>query len=133
MRIVVDTNRIIAALIKDSKNREILFDLNFEFFCPDYALEEISNHREEIIRKSKITDKEFEILLSLILERIKIVPKEEYSTYLEEASKLIDDIDDVPFIALCLAIKADGIWSEDVHFLKQDKIKIFNTKDLMFF
>ena len=38
MKIVIDTNRIIAALIKDGVSRKILFDKRFEFVTPDYSL-----------------------------------------------------------------------------------------------
>jgi len=33
MKIVIDSNRVIAALIKESTTREILFDKNFEFIA----------------------------------------------------------------------------------------------------
>jgi len=131
MKIIVDTNRIIAALIKDSTSRKILFNENFEFVSPDYVFTEIAKHEEEIIKKARITYQEFEILLSIILERIEIVPKEEYESYIEKALKLIKDIDDVSFIAAGLALKADGIWSDDPHFLEQDEIKIFTTKEMV--
>lgn len=41
MRVVIDTNRIIAALIKEGISRKIIFNRNFEFVAPDYAIEEI--------------------------------------------------------------------------------------------
>ncbi len=42
MRLVLDTNILIAALIKDSLTREILLFPGFEFLLPEYALEEIA-------------------------------------------------------------------------------------------
>ena len=131
MKIIVDTNRIIAALIKEGISREILLNDSFEFFTPDFTLSELNKYEKEIIKKAKITHEEFEILISLIFERIEIVPYEEYSSFLGESKKLISDVKDVPFIALCLALKAGGIWSNDAHFQEQNKIKIFETKDLM--
>lgn len=133
MKIVVDTNRIIAALIKDSISRRILFNTDFKFICPDYALVEIYKYEKEIRRKANISHSEFEILLSLIFENIDIIPKAEYENFLGEAKNLIDDMDDVPFIAVCLALKADGIWSDDSHFLKQNKIRIFKTEYILKF
>ena len=41
------------------------------------------------------------------------------------------DINDTPFIALSLAIKADGIWTEDKAIFKQSVIKVYSTKDLI--
>ena len=133
MKIVADTNRVIAALIKDSISRKILFNKNFEFISPDYTTTEIHKYEEEIIEKAKVNKEEFEILLSLIFEHIEIIPKEKYQDFLEEAEKIIKDIDDISFIAVSLAIKADGIWSDDPHFLWQDKVKIFKTEDMLRF
>lgn len=53
MRILVDTNRIIAALVKDGTSREILFDKEFEFVTPDYSISEINEHKEEL-KKNQI-------------------------------------------------------------------------------
>ena len=83
-----------------------------------------------ICKKAKITSNEFDILFNLIFEHITIIPKEEYEDFLDSAKRLIDDIDDVPFIALCLASKADGIWSDDDHFKTQEGITIFRTREL---
>lgn len=69
-----------------------------------------------IYKKAKINSNEFDILLTLLFEKITIIPKEEYERFFETAKKIIDDINDVPFIALCLASKAEGIWSYDAHF-----------------
>ncbi len=51
MKILIDTNRIIAALVKESTTRDILFDENFEFVTPDYTLTEIKEHKEELSKK----------------------------------------------------------------------------------
>ena len=40
-------------------------------------------------------------------------------------------MEDVSFIALALSIDNDGIWSEDKHFKKQDRVKVFTTEELM--
>ena len=73
MKILVDTNRIIAALVQESTTRDILFDENFEFVTPDYTRIEIEEHKEELRKKTKLTDKEFEILLTLIQSLLKEV------------------------------------------------------------
>ncbi len=133
MRILVDTNRIIAALIKGSTTRNILFDANFEFVTPDYTVTEIKEHQEEVINKTNLTNKEFEILLALIFERIKIIPYEEYKNFLEECKNEISDPDDIPHLAACLASRADGIWAHDPHFLEQRRVKVFTNIDMLDF
>ena len=130
MKLVIDTNSIISALIKNGISRRIILLPAIEFITPDHTLTEISKYKKIICKKAKITSNEFNILFNLIFEYITIIPKEEYKAYFVSARKLIDDIDDVPFIALCLASKADGIWSDDTHFKTQKNILIFRTKEL---
>jgi hypothetical protein len=48
MRLVLDTNILIAALIKDSITRRILLLPGLEFLLPAFALDEIATHRNKI-------------------------------------------------------------------------------------
>ena len=43
---------------------------------------------------------------------------------------MIKDIEDTPFIALYLASKADGIWTNDKDFKSRKDLLIFRTKEL---
>jgi predicted nucleic acid-binding protein len=130
MKLVVDTNRIIASLIKNSLSRRIINHPFLEFITPDYSLQELSKYEAMIRKKTKLNHEEFNLLLSLIFEKITIIPKEEYEDFLNVAKTLIDDIDDVPFIAISLAIKVDGIWTDDAHFQTQKQFIVFRTKEL---
>jgi predicted nucleic acid-binding protein len=49
MKLVIDSNRIMAGLIKDSLTRKIIFDEEFDFIAPDYILTEIDRHRQYLI------------------------------------------------------------------------------------
>ena len=55
-------------------------------------------------------------------------------SHMEEAAKIMDKIDpdDTKFIAAALATNSD-IWSDDKHFEKQNKVKVWKTKDLIRF
>ena len=133
MRLVIDTNRLIAGLLKDSTARVIILNDYFDFFAPEYMIEEIEKYRGYLCEKAKITEKEFYIILYTLLEKIEIVNHEKLKEYMDEAMKLMKDIDikDSPFIATGLAVKADGIWTEDKHFYRQNKLKVYSTKDLL--
>jgi predicted nucleic acid-binding protein len=130
MKLVIDTSSIISALIKNGISRRIIFSPAIHFITPDYTLKEISKYKELICKKAKINSNEFEIILNLIFEKIMIIPREEYKEFFGYAKTLIDDIDDVPFIALCIASKADGIWSDDTHFKTRKEITIYRTREL---
>jgi predicted nucleic acid-binding protein len=131
MKIIIDTNRIIASLIKDGISRKIIFNKNFEFISPDYSFLEIYNHEREIRKKAKLSHEEFELVLALLFEKIIIFPEEDYKKYLEEAKNLIKDSNDVPFVAVYLFTRAEGIWSDDAHFVNSSNLRIFRTKEMM--
>lgn len=132
MIFIVDTNRIIAGLLRDSTSRKILLNKRFEFYAPDYLLLEIQKHKKLILKKSKLSKSKLQIIFDLLIERINIVPKSKIEGYINEAKEIIGDIDpdDVPFIALALAIPNNGIWSDDKHLKKQNTVKIWSTKDM---
>ena len=133
MILIVDTNRIIAGLLRDSTSRKILLNKKFEFYAPDYLLFEIQKHKKLILKKSKLPKSKFQIIFDLLIERINIVPKSEIQDFIKEANEIIGniDIDDVPFIALALAIPNNGIWSDDKHLKKQNTVNILSTKDFI--
>ncbi|HLC36770.1 MAG TPA: PIN domain-containing protein [archaeon] len=131
MKILIDTSRIIAALTKDSTTRSILFDDFFEFVAPDYAISEIEEHKEEIIKKSKLTNEGFGILLALFFQRITAIPESEYKQFLTSCKNDISGIDDIPYLAACIATNSEGIWTHDFHFKEQKKVKVFTNIDML--
>ena len=52
MSLIVDTSRIVAALIKDSTSRAILLSEKFEFLTINFAKLEIEEHKQEILEKA---------------------------------------------------------------------------------
>jgi len=131
MKILIDTNRIIAALVKESTTRSILMDETFQFVTPDFTLTEINEHKEEMKQKTKLSQVEFEMLLMLIFEHISIIPHSEYNHYIKECQEDRSDPDDLPQLAAGIATKAEGIWSHDPHFREQKKMKVFTNIDLL--
>ena len=132
MRLVLDTNILIAALIKNSLTRKIFFLSDFEFHLPEYALEEVTRHRAKIARHSHLSYREIDLLLSLLLESVTVVPAQKILPHLKAAEALIGDVDknDVPFVALALAIENDGIWSNDRAFEHLPGITVWKTSDI---
>lgn len=73
-----------------------------------------------------------DLLLTLLLESVTVVPFERIAPYLPDADVLIGaiDPDDVPFVALALAEEHDGIWSNDHAFEDLPGIKLWTTTSL---
>ncbi|KKL48908.1 hypothetical protein LCGC14_2320820 [marine sediment metagenome] len=133
MKLIIDTNIIFSGLIKDSITRKILLSPNFEFYTPDFYNIELNKYKTYILTKFNGTDKDLDVLIELLHDKIVIVVEKEYSDKMEIAEKIIGKIDpkDVPFIALALSIENNGIWTRDDHFNKQYKVKIYSTVDLI--
>jgi len=140
MLLVVDANIVFSALIKEGATLR-LFEFNsifkiFELIAPEFIWDEIEEHKEEIIRKSKLYEEELERVLGFIRSEIVPIPKEYFSEFLEEA-KEISPPDDFPYVALALKLKSLGleakIWSNDKELKKalEGKIDVLSTKEIL--
>lgn len=130
--IVIDTNIFISALIKDGLTRKVIIKSKNTLLFPEFEFIEIKHNIGEILHKSKLSQYEFEELFRSLLKHVKIVENEKISNYAIEAKELMDKINenDSPFIATALATNS-VIWSEDKHFKKQNKIKVYTTKEVL--
>lgn len=133
MRLVLDTNILIAAFLKVSVSRALLLHPALEFLLPEYAMEEIFRHKAMLCRRIGLLPEAFDLLLQLLLDRTVIVPADEIRPYLHQARFLMGarDPDDLPFVALALARENQGIWSNDKDFDRLGHIKIWKTSDLL--
>lgn len=59
MKLVLDSNIIFSALIKKSKTRDIILSDLFELYAPEYIFNEITKHKELLLRKSKMDREEW--------------------------------------------------------------------------
>ena len=132
MILVADTNVIISALIRDSLTRSVLLHPFLDLFIPEFLVDELELHRQEIIRKSGLTEAAYEKLLNAFMTRLNVVEKKEFADSYVEALGVMRGIDedDAEFLALALVIDADGIWTNDRHFLKQTRIRVWTTAEL---
>lgn len=133
MNIVIDTNIFISALIRDNLTRALITKSENNLLFPEFELEEIREHKIEIMEKARYSEKEFDILLLRLLNYVKIIPTNIILNHKEKAEEIIGkiDMDDVQFFATALAFNCP-IWSDDKHFKMQDKIKVFTTKEIYF-
>ena len=129
--ILVDSNILFSALIRDSLTRRLILEYDGKFLFPAYIFEEFEKHKNELLEKSCMGN--FDSLLGIILEKVIIVPDKEICSYKKEAFEIIKDIDinDVTFIATALAYPGSIIWSNDRHLKKQSRIKVVNTTEMM--
>jgi len=132
MRLVVDTNILFSFFKKDSLIRELLTSFEiFELYTPSLGIKELLKNREEICRKSKISESEFKEAMEDMELFVGTVPDENFKDFGSEAKKILGEhIKDISYFALALSLNC-GIWSNEKRFKKQSKVKIFSTEDLL--
>ena len=129
MRLVIDTNIILAALLKPSTTQKLIFSEKLTLLSPEYALEEIYEHIEELEKRSGKNKRELELAIQLIFSEIEIITCENYSVFKEKALNEIKDKDDWPFLALAF-LKKCPIWSNDKALKQQSLVKVFSTAEI---
>ncbi len=133
LKLIVDTNIILKALIKDSKTRAILLNPNHKFYLPEYAIEEVEEHLPLLVGKTGLPQEEIKLALSILLTNIEVLPSEEILAKWNEAKEIIGSVDrgDIPFLAASLTIACDGIWSDDKDLKRQERVKVWNTGEII--
>ncbi len=132
-RLILDTNILIAAIIKDSMTRRLLLHEDLVIFVIDYSLDEIKKYEDVIIEKSKKDKVTINSVLKTILSKAHLIDSNLIKPNFPIGKELIGQTDekDIPFVAAAVTLKTDGIWSEDPHFdIIKNRIKIWRTKDL---
>ncbi len=113
MKIIIDSNVLFSALIRDAKTRSIILEYGDFFLFPSYIFEEMHEHIDELYTKTKLSKDDFKKLLHLILRKVVIVPNDVLEPYKDKSVEIIKDIDidDAPFIACSLAYPNSAIRS----------------------
>ena len=116
MNIIVDANVIVAALIQRGIVRQLVLAHPGAFLTPDACVDEVWDNREDWNRR-RVPEALVREALDLLTEHfIAVLPRLAYREREEEARTLIRDPDDVPVVALALAVDNRGVWT-------------FNTRD----
>lgn len=100
-----------------------------ELYSPEYALEEIKKYEAEIQKKTGLSKQEFNSKREELVSLIEFVPVKEYSAFFGKLES-IPDKDDIDFLGLALKLGC-SLWSQDKALLKQSKVKIYSTEELL--
>ncbi len=133
MKIILDTNILISALIKDSISRQIILLSANEFYYLRESLKEIEKYKSLILEKSGLSEQDCNKVLEKILERVILIENTEIEPFLKEAKRIMDKIDpkDTIFIAGALAKPDSVIWSDDAHLHQQNAVRVWKTTDIV--
>ncbi|MEK6856064.1 MAG: PIN domain-containing protein [Nanoarchaeota archaeon] len=130
--LAIDSNILISAIIKEGKIREIITNFKLNLILPEFGLNEIYNHKDELMKKSSLDNYEFDVLILRLMKYIRLIPNELLIQYKNKAEEIMKDIDldDKIFIAVALAFNCP-IWSDDKHFKKQTEVQTYNTEEII--
>ena len=58
MKLVVDTNVLISALLKDSLTRKLIIHIDAKLYTLEFSREEIEKHKNELLKKGNFNEVE---------------------------------------------------------------------------
>ncbi|MEK6892146.1 MAG: PIN domain-containing protein [Nanoarchaeota archaeon] len=129
MELVIDSNILFAALLKDSGTSNIIF--KHTLYAPEFIFEEFGKYKYYLEGKTKRTEENFNELFDLFERNVILVPKEEITPFMEKAEKISPDKKDAVYLALALKLRC-SLWSNDRDLKeKQKMIQVFSTEDLI--
>ncbi len=131
MELVLDSNIVISALISSNGiTRRLLFSDKLVLFAPDLLFDEVFRYKKIILKKSGLSEDEFNIVFGIICSRITFVSYQSFKKFINESENCCPDINDSEFFALAFS-KRISLWSNDKALKKQDKLKVFFTNELI--
>ncbi len=132
MKLVIDANVVISALVADSKTRELIVTLEPDLLTPAFVYDEIDNYEELIVEKSGMEPDRVAQFIDLLFQYIEVVPADDFYPAIDSVDKAIGDIDPDDVLYLACAIASDAaIWSDDSDFNEQGLVATYSTSDVI--
>ncbi|MBI5226634.1 hypothetical protein HY994_05385 [Candidatus Micrarchaeota archaeon] len=130
MDLVVDTNIVMAAIIRAGDTRRLLFHGELNLFSPRYVLLELAKYGAELRIKSRLSSVDFREVVRRVLSRIRLVHSDQYSPYRDLALSVCPDFGDWPFFAVAM-MNDCPLWTSDPALLQQYHVPTYKTVDLV--
>ena len=132
MKLVIDANVVISALIADSKTRELIVTLEPDLLTPAFVHDEVENYEDLIVEKSGMEPDRVVQFIDLLFQYIEVVSADDFYPAIERADEAIGDTDPDDVLYLACAIANDAaIWSDDSDFDTQDLVDTYSTSDVL--
>lgn len=133
MFLILDTN-ILFSFFRKSKVFELVRKLRkkeFKLCTPNFMYSELLNLKDEILKTSKLSNNEFDILLTILKLVVKPISKEEYIEFLPEAKEISPHLKDAPLFALSLALEKSPIWSREPKLKRQKFVRVLSDEEIV--
>lgn len=129
MELIVDANILFSALIKDGFTAKLFFNERLRLYTSEFIFEEFSKYEELILKKTKRTPEEFTEIMTILREKITVIPEEDYASFVKKSEEISPDEKDVAYIALAMKLKC-ALWSNDKALKEQDFIKVYSSSEV---
>jgi len=130
VKLIIDANIVIAALIKQALTAKLILDDSLELIAPAQLKQEVTKYAEYILKKSKCTQKELDLIQNTLFKAITLVPYDVFYDSEQQAEAITPDVDDTIYIALAIHLKCP-LWSNDKALKNQTKVRILSTAELL--
>lgn len=132
MRLVVDTNVLIAGLLRDGVTRALLTSPKVVGFVPDHGDDEVLRHLDDLAIRLELPRAEVAFVVSGFLGHLEVVAPSRYAPFLAEAVRKVGalDPDDIPFVALARALGCP-LWSNDKRLGEQAWVEVLSTPEVL--
>ena len=134
---VVDANKLIAAFLKNGFIRRIIVLSGIKLYTIEQVLEEVNEHKDELLVKAGIDERVYNLILEdILLPHIAVVEGRWVMDVADEAREISRgfDPDDWPVIALALKLGAP-IWTNDKKIVEASrstrKFRAITTHELL--
>ena len=132
MRLVVDANILLSALIADSTTRKLIVAGSDTLLAPAYIHEEVGRYVSVVVEKTGEDHETVSELAERLFVHITVVPHETVLDSLHEAARVMREIDPNDALYLATALERDTtIWSDDTDFGKQDLVPVITTPEMV--
>jgi predicted nucleic acid-binding protein len=134
VKVVVDTNVLFSFFKSGSATRDLILNCPFGLVSPKFALVELKKYSGLIMKKAKISEEKFKLLLKELKGVVEFVDSSIYVNCVRDVKDVCPDEKDVDFLALAFFWQS-FLWSNDAVLKRQDKVKIYSTREVvdMFF
>src|SRR3989338_8670516 len=132
MKLVVDTN-ILVSFFRPNPVNELISKSKFlglRLFSPEHSVEELKKNKQAVLKYSELNSKQFDEKLEEMLSLIKIIPKDSFESFEQEAKQLAPHDKDIPLFALALKLES-AIWSNEPAFKKQSRVRVLSTRNMI--
>lgn len=131
MMLVIDSNIIFSAIISlYETTSELIFTKDLTLFCALILKKEIFEHKNELLKKSGLTENDFELLNIILFSKVTFLDKEGLDSCIIKTKMICPDPDDSAFFAVALK-KGILVWSNDSHLKNQEFVKLISTKEFV--